>query len=43
MAPACKFCFYLNSYVCGEPEDCMGCGKCKQSKEAKENGATTAQ
>ena len=35
MAKACKFCHYLNSFVCGDPEDCMGCGRCGQCRESE--------
>lgn len=41
MAKACKFCYFLNSFVC-DNVDCQGCGKCEQSKESVENGSTTA-
>ena len=36
MPKACKFCYYLNSFTCGEPEDCMGCGKCLSEKEKEQ-------
>jgi len=33
MAKSCKFCYYLNSFTCGDPVDCMGCGRCLTTKE----------
>lgn len=36
MSKSCKFCIRLNSFVCGEPDDCCDCGACS-SKESKEN------
>lgn len=38
MTKACKFCYFLNSFVCDDVNDCIGCGRCLASKEGKENG-----
>lgn len=35
MARACKFCHFLNSYICDDTEDCVSCGKCQQKEDPK--------
>ena len=32
VAKACKFCHFLNSYVC-DNQDCIECGKCLKSNQ----------
>lgn len=29
MTKACKFCHFVNSFICDDFEDCVGCGRCK--------------
>lgn len=33
---ACKFCVFLNSYVC-DNQDCIDCGQCRKEPPKKEN------
>lgn len=36
MARACKFCHYVNGFICDDFQDCIGCGRCKPKPEPKE-------
>jgi hypothetical protein len=39
---ACKFCHFLNSYVCDDDDhECIGCGRCgKVAESSTEKGDT---
>jgi hypothetical protein len=30
MARACKFCHFVNGYICDDFEDCIDCGRCRK-------------